>query len=311
MLLVNQNNVVDAKSVNASLIALKNQADKLNRQIIALEKSIKSLDGSKADEKDLSNYYTKGETYNKTEVYNTSEITSNYYNKQSVDTKISDALADYDSIVQKDTFAECVSDYKNKTFIVLNGKDTANRPSSIVKHWFIETKKSTVGSYTYVEQVATSFAGDTSVANVEYRRIGYTNSDTYTFGTWQKLATESDLNSVTWDNGTTWTSINTNVCNGSNLYNLYIKHGNSIMYQLTGWIRVKAGTYSAGTKVFDLPHKAKINTYLHGAKSGIVSPDFYQLYVDNNKTEVVFNQTVTFSAETIIQFNTLICTTDN
>lgn len=117
-----------------------------------------------------------------------------------------------------------------------------------------------------------------------------------------------DLNNIKWQVGDVWTGINTDVCDSSNLYNIKIQQGNRIMYQLTGWIRVKSGTYAANTKVFELPHKIVINTFLFGASSGIVKPNFYQLYVENNSKDVIFQREVHFETLEYIQFNTFICT---
>lgn len=128
-----------------------------------------------------------------------------------------------------------------------------------------------------------------------------------------KAVTSGAVNSalqdlIKWQLGDIWTGINTDVCDGSNLYNIKIQKGNMIMYQLTGWIRVKSGTYAANTKVFELPHKAAINTFLFGTSSGIVKPNLYQLYVENDSKDVIFQRAVHFETLEYIQFNTFICT---
>lgn len=142
--------------------------------------------------------------------------------------------------------------------------------------------------------------------NGNYSR--WTDNNGTTWGNWSKLSTEQDVNNIKWQIGAIWTSVNTDVCDASNLYNIKIQQGDVTMYQLTGWIRVKSGTYAAKTKVFELPHNALINTYLFGAASGIVKPDFYQLYVDGSSKDVFFMRDVHFETFTYIQFNTFICT---
>ena len=106
-------------------------------------------------------------------------------------------------------------------------------------------------------------------------------------------------------------TVNTNVCESSNLYNLYIPLGATRLYHLTGWVFIKAGTYTSGTKVFDLPKNSMINNYIFGTSLNTITPTLYQLYVENNAKDVKFGSSVTFSSNTYIQFNQDIVTYAN
>ena len=100
---------------------------------------------------------------------------------------------------------------------------------------------------------------------------------------------------------------NSAVCNDSNLYNVVLGLGSTRMYFLTGWILVKAGTYTSGTKILDLPAKALINQYVIGYEIGTVTPTVYQFYVANDTTALTFNANITLPAM-YIQFNQVIIT---
>ena len=100
---------------------------------------------------------------------------------------------------------------------------------------------------------------------------------------------------------------NSAVCNDSNLYNVVLDLGSTRMYFLTGWILVKAGTYTSGTKILDLPAKALINQYVIGYEIGTVTPTVYQFYVANDTTALTFNANITLPAM-YIQFNQVIIT---
>lgn len=101
--------------------------------------------------------------------------------------------------------------------------------------------------------------------------------------------------------------VNSDVCSDSDLYSLCAVLGNTRLIFLTGWVLVKAGTYTSGTKIFDLPANAMINQYVYGYGLTSVTPTTYQLYVENGSKEVIFNANITLPTM-YIQFNQIIVT---
>lgn len=95
---------------------------------------------------------------------------------------------------------------------------------------------------------------------------------------------------------------NTAVCSESNLYVLEQQAPSGYCYHLSGWIKIKAGTYLAGTTLFTMPRNCMINNLVLGATQAM-NPIFYQFYCANNSKDVVFNWNATFTQETLIQFN--------
>lgn len=188
-MLLNQNKVVDAKSINASLISIKKQIENLNKQAVKLEKELNTLDNdvyTKSEVYNKSEVYTKGETDNAIQTATTSEtlwswikgkcatvvqsgnanpvtsgavkseLDTNYYNKQSVDNKI----AEY---AKTETFTDTTNDEGAiSTDINLSQKTVV---SAICGYYLCLVRKSSSGNSCIVHVYNATSSGITPIRN--------------------------------------------------------------------------------------------------------------------------------------------------
>lgn len=107
MILPGKNKPVDSDSLSRSLISLNKQYEENKKKLQEIEKKLNSvsstystiIDTDKAIENHIVNSVTLGDFRASTSNAVKTELDTNYYNKQTVDTRINNVIVKYDTLL--------------------------------------------------------------------------------------------------------------------------------------------------------------------------------------------------------------------